>query len=206
MVELKQLFSKKEPTQDEYVERQQQYTKENIITENATHPQHNDEAWLNDAKERYADLRRWQQDLSPKFKEMFENLCGYRITPSGTMVPMKIINPIMNMNGAYHIVNFLKNLDVNLIMSNYEEYNIKKAMRHGVARPIIKMIGYNWVAFGMSKNTSHFSYVVNMAMNSSEPTFNRAWKGGEREVDSKIMRISRMENEGKKIEKKGIFS
>jgi len=205
MVEIKELFKKKQPSQEDMIKQQQEFEKEQVYRSNATDPRQADEEWLSQTREKYADLRRWQQDLSPKFKEMFENLSGKRISPTGQMIDIPHINPIMNINGAYHIVNFLKNLDVNLIMSNYEEFGIKQALRYGVGKPIIRMIRNNYQLYGMKKNTGDFSYVVNMAINSAEPTFNRAWKGGEREVDSKIMRISRMENEGQKEEKKGIF-
>lgn len=204
-MEINKLFTKKEPTQEEMLKRQQEYEHNNILASNATSPQHSDEQWLSEAREKYADLRRWQQDLAPKFREMFENLCGKKITQNGKMIDIPHINPIMNINGAYQIVNFLKNLDVNVIMSNYAEYGIKQALRWGVGLPLISLIRNNYRAYGMSKNTGNFSYVINMALNSAEPTFNRAWKGGEREADSKIMRISRMENEGQREEKKGLF-
>jgi len=204
-MELKEIFKKKEPSQEEMMERQQQYQRDNILTENATHPNLRDEEFLENTKEKYADLRRWQQDLSPKFREMFENLCGKRITQNGSLLDIPHIKPIMNIDGAYQIVNFLKNLDVNVIMSNYEQFGIQMALRHGVGRPLIRLIRNNYKKYGMSKNTGEFSYVINLSINAAEPTFYRSLKGGEREVDSKIMRISRMENEGQKQEKKGIF-
>lgn len=204
MVELMDLFKKKEKSQEELMDKQQKFQKENIITENITSPKHSDEQHMETIKEKYAELRRWQQDLEPKFIKMFENLCGKRIMLDGKLAKIPEIEPIMNINGAYQIVNFLKTLDVNLIMSNYDDYGVKKALRHGVGKPIIRLVRNNYKIYGISKNLGNLSYVVSIAINSAEPTFYRALKGGEREVDSKIMRISEMRTHDKE-EKKGIF-
>lgn len=190
---------------DEETKQAQDFQRTAMVQENALHPQNTDEEMLAMQNEKLADLRRWQQDLSPKFIKLFEKFAGIKITEAGTMVKVPGIHSRMNINGAYHIVNFLEVLDVNVIMSNYSDGGAKMSLRHGVGYPLVQFIKDNHVEFGISKNYGNLRYIITTAMNTAEPTFYRALNAGERNHDSKIYKVVRTENEQPKKEKKGIF-
>jgi len=204
-MEIKDLFTPKEKQPQELFPPTIQEQERTALIENATHPQNNDEDMLREQNEKLADLRRWQQDLSPKFVKLFEKFAGMKITDNGRMIPVPGIKPRMNINGAYHIVNFLEVIDVNVIMSNYSEEGSKMAIRHGVGYPLVQFIKDNYREFGINKNYGDLRYIITTALNTAEPTFNRALNAGERNHDSKIYKVVRTENEQPKKEKKGIF-
>lgn len=205
-MDFRSLLVKKEPSPQQMMKQEQEFRQENIVTENATQTTGVEEQYLADHKERFADLRRWQQDLSPKFRNLFEKFAGYRIDDTGEIVAIPHIKPRMNINGAYHIISFLEVNDVNTIMSNYSEIRVGLSLRYGIGYPLVQFIKDNREEFDIEKSFGDLRYIVSMCLNATEPTFFRALNAGERNADSKIYKIQSTQIEGKKEERKGILS
>lgn len=187
------------------MDKNQEFQRENILTENSIHPQSYDEqAWFQ-KQEMFAELRRWQQDLSEKFKHAFEELSGVRFDDNGMAVKIPNILPLTSINGAYQLINFVKILDHNVMRSNYSETSINLNLRYGVGYPLIQFIKDNRRELGIDKNFGKLQYLVNYLFNLVEPTYRHALNDGERRHESEIHKIVETKNIGAMPEKKGVF-
>lgn len=199
-------FKKKANPEEQMLKRQQELQRENIIAETSMHPQSHDEHYALEKQNLLAEIRRWQQDLTPKFKRAFEELAGCRINPNtGMPVPITHIQPLTSINGAYQLINFVKILDHNVMRSNYSEPRINLNLRYGVGYPLIQFVKDNYRELGIEKNFGKLNYIVNFLYNLVEPTYYHALNDGERRHDSQIYKVVRTENENTKPEKKGLW-
>jgi len=196
---------KKKVDEGKQIQEQRQYEKGQVITHNVTDQQINDEGVVDQQRNQYAELRRWQQDLSASMRDIFEKLSGMRFGIDGNPIPIGYVKPLMNINGAFQLVNFIEPLDKNLINSNYSRDEIRTAMRWGIGYPLTQFIHDNCQDLGMQRNKGAMDFVIMLIMNTVEPTYLRALNGGDRNVDSKIYKINRIEDDRQEKEKKGLF-
>ena len=199
-------FTKKDNSEAVILDKQQKYVRENIVTESSVHPQAVDEHYAIEKNNLLAEIRRWQQDLSPKFRQAFEELAGVRINAaSGMVVEVQEVKPLMSINGAYQLINYVKILDHNVMRSNYSETRINLNLRYGVGYPIIQFVKDNYRQLGIEKNFGKLNYIVNYLYNLVEPTYFHALNDGERKHDSQIYKVVRTENENTEPKKKGLW-
>lgn len=195
----------KPPNPEKQIQEARSWERDQLITDSFLNNDNHDEALVMERQNQYAELRRWQQNLQPKMQTLFEKLSGMYVSSAGTFVQVPNITPLTSFNGAYQLINYIETLDVNVIMSNYSEMRINMALRYGVGYPLIQFIKDNYRMLGIKKNYGQLKYIVNLIINTVEPTYLRALNAGERNLDGKIYKINRIENDGKKEEKKGIF-
>lgn len=194
----------KKPDEQRQINQQRQYERDNIVTEQATHPQAYDEQYHMEKQALLNEIRRWQQDLEPKYQRFFEDLAGIRLTESGDVVNIPNIKPFTNLNGAYHITNYLRRIDVNVMRSNYSEFRIYSNLNILLAT-LIQLIKDKREEWDIEKKQGVLDYIWTNCYNAMEPTYLHGLNDGERRHESEIHKIIETKNVLPKEEKRGLF-
>lgn len=204
-MELRNPFKKKEKSENEVLlEKQQNYARTNILTE-SSNKTHVDEEYMLQQKNMLAEIRRWQQDLKPKFQRAFEELSGHTFTKTGEAKKIPYVNPCTSINGAYLLINFCKIHDHNVMRSNYSETRINLNLRYGVGYPLVSLVKQLAKDEEVERKKAIMDMLVHYCFNLVEPTYYHALNDGERRHDSQIYKVVRNENENLQQEKKGLW-
>lgn len=182
-----------------------QYERDTIVTENATHPQSVDEQEWRERQDMLSEIRRWLLDLAPKYQNAFEELSGMRFTDNGEAHRIPYVTPLIDIHGAYHLINFVKIIDHNVMRSNYSDVKIGVTLRYGIGYPLVSLVKNLSKAGHIEKKKAVLDYLVHYCFNLAEPTFYHALNDGERRHESQIHKIVETKNVLPKEEKKGLF-
>jgi len=199
------LFSNKNKNEQEQIRQERQFAKDIEVSNNATHPQNTDETLWLQRQENLNEIRMWLLDQSPKFMKAFEELSAHRITQNGVLEPIGMgITPLCSINGAYHLINYVKKFDHHVSRSCYSEPRILLNLRI-IGKSIISFIKNNRGALGIEKNFGTLNYITWHLYDLIEPTYFHALNDGERKHESQIHKIVETKTVIPREEKKGFF-
>jgi len=191
--------------EERLITRQEETQREQIAMQGAMESQIEDQMYLQKQAE-LSEIRKWQQDLTPKFKQAFEELSGHRFDDDGNPIKIPLIEPMLSIDGAYHFINYLKILDHNVMRSNYSDSRINLTLRYGVGYPLVAFVKHLVKRKHIEKNKAVMDYLVNYGFNLTEPTFYHALNDGERKHESQIHKYSEVKAIGREEPKKNMWS
>lgn len=197
-------FKKREPTQEELIKSERQFTREQSMMAGTLPDNAEDErVWLETGKER-ADLIKWQQNLEPELRAFVYDIKGYiKIGESDWQESQsEKITPLANdrfVKKAMAIARPL--LSKNLIMSNYTEDRILRNLTR-VTRTLRIDLLQNRVTYEIKK--TNMEYIVGLFKEVVEAAYFRSLNNGERRHLSTIGKRIELFSD-KPIPKKSLF-
>ena len=185
---------------------QEQYERDTVVTESSVHLQSkDDDIWLQKNQE-LSEIRRWLLDQTEKFQHAFEELSARRFNDQGEPVEIPYVKPLVDIAGAYHLINFVKIHDQNVMRSNYTEQRINLNLRYGVGYPLVQLIKSLAKRGLVRRDKAAMDYLVQYCFNLTEPTYYHALLDGERKHESQIHKVVETKNVMPNEAKKGWFS
>lgn len=178
-------FKSNKPTDEELIKQQSKNQQEAVIYEQNNQQTGIDEQMFLENREKFAELRRWQQDLSPTLKQFFLDLSGVQEQEDGKLVAVEGYTPHCNLTGARRIVNFLKPIDKNVMLGNWEKSVIQRAAEDKLCA-FVNDLGKNYSLYGIKKNYADLTVIRVMVTDFVHATYIRGWNNGERNLDGKI--------------------
>lgn len=196
---------KKQPSDEDLLRQQASLQRDQAAYDSATQPTGVDEQiWL-DRQEKLAELRRWQQDLSPMLNQFFLDLAGVTEDENNTYSHIKGYTPHCSLTGARRIVNFLKPIDKNVMLGNWQTMDIQRACLDKMYS-FVNDLKKNYKLYGIKKNYADLTILRVMVTDYVQATYKRGWNNGERNLDGKIHKSIETNALAEVQSKKGIFS
>ena len=170
------------------------------------------EQYLIEQREKMQDLTKWQQDMSPFLKRMVHDLKREYIGDDGEYHPVIVngspLKPLCSDELIQDLISQLRNFtSQNTMMSNLDEYQINKIIRHCEKTVILDMLVPEMKKYGTPEH--QLSQIKKIFRGALTPTLYRAWRGGERKHLGTIRTVKELVNEGGQIgehnKKKGLW-
>lgn len=188
-MELKNPFGRKEPSQKQLLAQQQKYTMEQEVMNSALHPQdYQENEAFQQNQNLLAELTRWQQDLEPMQKQLFQDLAGLKENEKGEMEVIPWFKPACNVIAAKRWVDHIKPLDKNAMNGAWTIKQINDQMIW-LDRTIRHDIIEHWRTFGVEYSIATFNYICNTIIDAVYPTLLRGLENGERKYHGQIQKV-----------------
>lgn len=159
---------------------------------------------LAERREVLVELSKWQQDRSGVMKNLFYKLAGvYYSDTKNQLIYTKWDKGYCSLRGAAKMVNFIENLDHNVMLANWEQKYLILTLRDAIAHPLRRFIFMNHKSLGIK--ILQAEYVFWNIMNTIEPNYWRGWNDGERRKDKEIIKVHEVRNPYYRQKTKGIF-
>ena len=185
-------FGKKKPSPEmELARKEQELTGNEMILRNPAEAEQ--DAMFHEQKEKMVMYRMWQQDWQPQQIMNFEYLSGFTMQKDGNYKKDEYRRKLCNIQGAYHINQFMAHQNRNLMNCTFLDVNDRnRYIKYNIIMPLTNDIfehSDDWEI-----NPIDFRQIITNTTNPVDNGTRRALNNGERRTDQQIIKTHELSN------------